>query len=121
MSRGICPVGTGTAAGSVVSTTVWVEAWADESDLSDLAVGSDAEMTLPAYPSTTFRGRVEALGVVSSLELPPEARSGIARSNDRSLVKVRIAFEADQPQVMPGLTATVGIDRRSQTSDAPGE
>ena len=94
---------------------LWIEAWVDESDLSDLKVGNPVDVYLAAYPNQVVPGRLEALGVLSDGEfLAAALPRPISTANNSLLpvptnVAVRISVMNQQIRLMPGLTAVVGI------------
>ena len=90
---------------------VWVEAWIDEKDLSDVKIGSAARVTLKPYPDRVFSGVVEAVGVSTDYEVPesevPQPRHLRMRGTPVFLVRVRLDDPSED--LVPGLSAVVGI------------
>lgn len=94
----------------------WIEAWLDENQLDRIRIGSEVDVSLSAFPGRAVRGRVEALGLMASKELyeraPPSALNSFVRKS--SMVPVRIAMADGTPQLQPGLSAIVGIEREGR-------
>ena len=91
---------------------VWVEAWIDEASLSEICVGSPAEVTLDAIPGRVFMGRVAAIGALTNTELQgavvPLSLGQLIRPP--TMVDLRIELtEADDNRLVPGLTALAGV------------
>jgi membrane fusion protein (multidrug efflux system) len=95
--------------------SLWIEAMVDESALGDLKVGSPVDVYLASYPHQVVPGRVEALGVLSDTELLAAAEPRPLAPPPPSLlpipinVAVRVAVLDPDIQLLPGLTAVVGI------------
>ena len=98
---------------------LWIEAWVNEAKLADVPVGSPAEISLGTAP-TGSNGRVESIGALTNNELlgavvPPTLGQFV---RPPTMVNVRIALEReDDPRLVPGLTAVVGIAKQP-SSDA---
>lgn len=78
-------------------STVWVETNLYDRDLGDVTVGANANVTLSAYPSQRFSGKVTYIGNI----LDKDTRTAVARievANADGLLK-------------PGLFANVEIDK----------
>jgi multidrug resistance efflux pump/pimeloyl-ACP methyl ester carboxylesterase len=97
-----------------VGEKIWVEAWLDEDDLADVAVGSVATITFKSYPDREFTGVVETLGVSTDVELPetavPQRRRD--RMRDAPVISVRIRLDEADANLFPGLSATVAIRKQ---------
>jgi multidrug resistance efflux pump len=93
---------------------VWVEAWIGEDDLASVEVGSAARVTLKPYPDREFDGFVESIGVSTDFELPdaavPQPRS--ERMRGTPLVCVRVRLKDPRADLLPGLSAVVGIRKK---------
>ena len=98
-----------------VGEEIWVEAWIDESDLADLEVGSEATVTLNSYPDREFTGFIEMISVSTDYELPdsdvPQPRG--ERMRDAPVLAVRIKLHDVETELFPGLSAVVGIRKKS--------
>jgi multidrug resistance efflux pump len=93
----------------------WIEAWASEKDLQRIRIGSQAQVSLDAYPGQLLSGRVEAIGCVSDRELTnhvvPSALGSLVRKT--AYVPIRIAVPSGGLSLQPGLSAVVGIVKQS--------
>jgi len=100
--------------------TTRIEAWIDESEYADLAIGSRALTLLTGLGDTIFPGRIEWLGVVTEAELRDASFSlPLARMLAKSRwVRARIQLDQVDPRMLPGLTAAVSIPRRQAPVDA---
>lgn len=98
-----------------VGEELWVEAWLDEDDLAEVAVGSRATVTFKSHPDREFAGVVASLGVSTDVELPdnevPQARS--KRMRDTPLISARIRLDEPSGDLFPGLSAVVGIRKKA--------
>ncbi len=98
-----------------VGEKIWVEAWLDEDDIADVAVGSTAIVTFKSHPNQEFTGVVETLGVSTDLELPetdvPQRRRD--RMRDAPVISVRVRLDQPAQDLFPGLSAVVGIRRKA--------
>lgn len=94
---------------------VWVEAWLDEDDVPYVQIGSPAQVTLQSFPGREFVGTVEKIGLTTDFEMPesevPQPR--FARMRGAPVVGVGVRLENPPAQLLPGLSAVVGI-RKSQ-------
>ena len=99
-----------------IGKDVWVETWIDENDLSRVAAGAEARVTVKPFPRRVFKGTVETVGVSTDSELPetavPQPRTTRIRSTPVVCVRVRLE-KADG--LFPGLSATVAIRRKPGT------
>ncbi len=99
-----------------IGEDIWVEAWLDEDDLADVAIGSQAIVTFTSYPDREFPGVVESLGASTDLELPnsavPQARGD--RMRGTPLISARIRLDEPVEGLFPGLSAVVGIRKKAQ-------
>ena len=98
-----------------VGGDLWVEAWLDEDDLAEVAVGSPATVTFKSHPDREFTGVVESLGVSTDIELPdtevPQPRSERMRATP--LISARIRLDDPSSDLFPGLSAVVGIRKKA--------
>jgi HlyD family secretion protein len=84
---------------SVIQVNVQV----DETDIVRLHLGDSTEVTIDAYPDTTFTGRVTKIAQSSS-------RVAAAASTDRAVdYDVEVTLDNPPPNVRPGLSATAKI------------
>ncbi len=101
---------------------LWIDAWIDEEELGDVHLGGGAFVSLDAHPGEVFEGRVEAI-----VALPPETTRERAQASasspilaTRARLRTRIRFDPREHQVLPGLSAVVGIAREDEPDDAGG-
>lgn len=100
--------------GSVIMTVadlsrMEVEAKVDESDIRDVRVGQDAEVTVDALPDTVLRGKVSEVGnaaitseVVSTEESTPD-------------FKVNVEIDKPPASLRPGMSATIKVKTAERT------
>lgn len=107
----------------LIGEEVWVEAWIDQADLSKIAVGNDAKVTVSSQPGRAFPGKVASIGVSTDFELPETAvpQSRKERMRTSPVVPVRVRLE-EREGLLPGLSAVVAIQRadikRAETKSA---
>ena len=96
-----------------IGKDVWVEAWLDEDDIGEVKIGSAARVTLQSFPGREFHGRVDKIGLTTDYEMPasevPQPRS--VRMRTAPVVGVAIRLENPPRELLPGLSAVVGIRR----------
>ena len=105
-----------------IGKEIWVEAWIDEDDLGQIAVGNQVEVTVNSFPGRTFRGMVASIGASTDFELPetavPQSRS--ERMRTTPVVPVRVQLD-EREGLLPGLSAMVAIQRAGpSTGKVPG-
>jgi len=100
----------------------WVEAWADERDLSKIKIGSPVDISLDASPRHRLSGHVEAIGSVTDKQLQPTPVPSTLHSfvRQNAMVPVRIALEEDRSRIQLGLSAIVGIRKAADASEGDG-
>ncbi|MXS85540.1 efflux RND transporter periplasmic adaptor subunit [Nitrosomonas sp. HPC101] len=81
--------------------TVWVEADVFEKDLSAIAIGMPARITVAAYPGKKFEGTVQYLGDIMDITT--------------RTIKARIAVDNPERKLKAGMFATVMLNTRSAT------
>ena len=99
---------------SVIQTTVNV----DETDVVRVNIGDSVEVTIDAFPDTTFVGRVTEVSNSAILT----AASSVAGQNDRAVdYEVEITLANPPSEVRPDLSATARIvtDTRKQSLAIP--
>jgi HlyD family secretion protein len=99
---------------SVIQTTVNV----DETDVVRVSIGDSVEVTIDAFPDTTFVGRVTEVSNSAILT----AASQVAGQNDRAVdYEVEITLSNPPSEVRPDLSATARIvtDTRKQSLAIP--
>jgi membrane fusion protein (multidrug efflux system) len=96
-----------------IGKDLWVEAWLDEDDIGEVKIGSAARVTLQSFPGREFHGRVDKIGLTTDYEMPasevPQPRS--VRMRTAPVVGVAIRLENPPRELLPGLSAVVGIRR----------
>ena len=92
----------------------WVEANFKETDLTFVAVGQKATVTLDMYPEITWNAEVESISPATGAEfaiLPPQNASGNwVKVVQRLPVRLRLVERAGEPPLRAGMTAYVSID-----------
>jgi membrane fusion protein (multidrug efflux system) len=95
---------------------IWVSANVRETDIKHLKPGSEAAVTVDAYPDQAFRGRIARIGNAATSEfalLPTPNPSGNFTKIAQRLT-IRIELENKNTQLRPGMMVEVdiGIDDR---------
>ncbi len=80
-----------------------VRADVDETDVVDMKLGQKAKITVDALPDTSFAGTVTEIGNTAK-------RSVTSTVEGQTNFEVKVVFDADVPQVRPGMTADVDIE-----------
>jgi HlyD family secretion protein len=80
-----------------------VRAEVDETDVVDMVIGQKAKISVDAFPDTTFAGTVVEIGNTAK-------RSNISSVEGQTNFEVKVVFDANVPQVRPGMTADVDIE-----------
>jgi membrane fusion protein (multidrug efflux system) len=104
----------GAAAFALVSTRVWIEANFKETELTHMAIGNTATVTVDTYPGKTFTARIESIGAATGSEfsiLPPQNATGNWVKVTQRL-PVRVAIENPDPArpLRAGMSVTVEVD-----------
>jgi len=99
--------------GTVIMTiskldTMEVRAQIDETDVTKVAVGQKAEITVDAFPDTILHGVVSSVG--------SSARTGASALGERATFEVRIRILDSMPGLRPGMTTTVDIVTATEDS-----
>jgi len=99
--------------GTVIMTisklnTMEVRAQIDETDVTKVAVGQKAEITVDAFPDTILQGVVSSVG--------SSARTGASPLGERATFEVRIRILDSMPGLRPGMTTTVDIVTATEDS-----
>jgi multidrug resistance efflux pump len=94
---------------------LWIEAWVDEADLPQVQLGSAVSVNVHAFPDEPLSGRVETVVVLTDRELPREQTVDVqyARVRDSAMVCLRINLDQPPDDLMPGLSAVVGINKKA--------
>ena len=104
-----------------IGDRVWVEAWVDEADLADVKVGNAASVTVKPFPDRVFNGVVEAVGMAPDFAVPESdvPQPVHSRMRNSPVFLVRIAIDDPQGDLVPGLSAVVGISIAEPPSALP--
>ena len=93
---------------------LWIDASPKETDLTHVALGNPAEVTVDTYPGRTWRGRVESVSPASGAEfaiLPPQNASGNwIKVVQRIPMRVAVEPQADGPVLRSGMSVVVTVD-----------
>jgi membrane fusion protein, multidrug efflux system len=96
---------------------LWVEANFKETQLTHVADGQTATVTVDAYPGVTWNAKVESVSPASGNEfsvLPAQNSSGNwVKVVQRIPVRLAIAPQANAPQLRAGMSVDVEIDTES--------
>ena len=108
-------VGAGAALFSLVETgDVWVEANFKETQLTNMKLGQEAEVTLDTYPGRPLKATIESIGAGTGAEfslLPAQNATGNwVKVTQR--IPVRLKLHADEADLAlrTGMSATVEVD-----------
>lgn len=100
----------------VNDSNVWVEANLKETQLTHLAAGQVATLSVDAYPDVQWRAVVSDIAPATGAEfalLPPQNATGNwVKVVQRVPVRLRIEPNSDAPRLRAGMTVTVEIDTR---------
>jgi HlyD family secretion protein len=100
-------VGTMNNPGTVLLTVadmsvVQAELEVDETDITDVALGQPAQITIDAFPDREFTGRVTKIGS-SSLEAQAQAQ------RQATVFEVEVTLDTEVPEARPGFSCTADI------------
>lgn len=102
----------------VNDSSVWVEANLKETQLTHLATGQVATLSVDAFPDVQWRAVVSDIAPVTGAEfalLPPQNATGNwVKVVQRVPVRLRIEPHSDAPRLRVGMTVTAKIDTRRQ-------
>jgi membrane fusion protein (multidrug efflux system) len=109
----------GMAAMAVVADArVWVEANFNETDLTYVAPGQRATVTVDTYPGREWRGTVESVSPATGAQfaiLPPQNATGNwVKVVQRIPVRVALEVGPQDPQLIAGMSAEVEIDTQRE-------
>jgi membrane fusion protein (multidrug efflux system) len=112
-------VSPGTQVISLVDNTIWVQANYEETQLTNVAKGDSAEITIDTFPGVVLRGHVEEISPASGSQfalLPPDNASG----NYTKIVQripVKIVLDSDPAvteRLRPGMSVIAEIRTTSK-------
>lgn len=112
-------VKTGAAVFSIIENSqVWIEANLKETQLTHIATGQFATITLDAWPDRKLAATVVGISPATGSEyaiLPPQNATGNwVKVNQRVPVRLEIRADEDLPPLRAGMTAMVTIDTQHQ-------
>ncbi|MCH7389031.1 HlyD family secretion protein [Acinetobacter dispersus] len=97
--------------------SVYVEANFKETQIEKMQIGQRVELTLDAYPSLTFQGKIEsfapASGATFSMMPPDNATGNFNKVVQRIPVRIAIQPHPQLKLVKPGLSVVAQVDLRS--------
>lgn len=102
---------------------IWVEANLEESKIEHVRVGQAVDLSVDAYPSTQFFGKVVSIGAVAASEfaLIPESRASGSFTKVTQRIPVKIEVVDPARQLRPGMMVVVGIDIHDAKDSLPAE
>ena len=104
----------GAAAFALVSTQTWIEANFKETELTHMAPGNAATVTVDTYPGKTFAARIESIGAATGSEfsiLPPQNATGNwVKVTQRMPVRIVILDPDPAQPLRAGMSVTVEVD-----------
>jgi HlyD family secretion protein len=79
-----------------------VEVEVDETEITKVEVGQEADIEVDAFPDTTFKGKVVEIGNTAIV-------SGLGTQDQSTNFKVKVTFTDPNVKIRPGMSATVDI------------
>lgn len=112
-------VSPGTQVISLVDNTIWVQANYEETQLTNVAKGDRAEITVDTFPGVVLRGHVEEIAPASGSQfalLPPDNATGnYTKIVQRIPVKIVLDPNPDLAQrLRPGMSVIARINTKSK-------
>jgi membrane fusion protein (multidrug efflux system) len=112
-------VSPGTQVISLVDNTIWVQANYEETQLTNVAKGDGAEITVDTFPGVTLRGHVEEIAPASGSQfalLPPDNATGnYTKIVQRIPVKIVLDPNPDLAnRLRPGMSVTAKISTKAR-------
>jgi len=74
----------------------------DETDIAEVKIGQEAEISIDAYPDTTFKGQVTEIGHTARI-------SGLGTQDQVTNFLVKVMLKDEVPSIRPGMSASVDI------------
>lgn len=103
--------------GIIPDHSVYVEANFKETQIEKMRIGQQVELTLDAYPSLSFQGKIEsfapASGATFSMMPPDNATGNFNKVVQRIPVRIAIQPHPQLELVKPGLSVMAKVDLRS--------
>ena len=112
-------VSPGTQVISLVDNTIWVQANYEETQLTNVAKGDGAEITIDTFPGVTLRGHVEEIAPASGSQfalLPPDNATGnYTKIVQRIPVKIVLDPSPELAErLRPGMSVVAKITTKSK-------
>jgi len=112
-------VSPGTQVISLVDNTIWVQANYEETQLTNVAKGNSAEITVDTFPGIVLRGHVEEIAPASGSQfalLPPDNATGnYTKIVQRIPVKIVLDPNPDlAARLRPGMSVIARINTKSK-------
>jgi HlyD family secretion protein len=109
----IVMIGTMNNPGTVIMTVsdmseIETEVEVDETDIAQVKLGQEAEISVDAYPDTTFKGKVTEIGHTARI-------SGLGTQDQVTNFLVKVMLVDEVPTIRPGMSASVDITTDSRT------
>ncbi len=109
----IVMIGTMNNPGTVIMTVsdmseIEAEVEVDETDIAEVKLGQEAEISIDAFPDTTFKGRVTEIGHTARI-------SGMGTQDQVTNFLVKVTLVDEVPTIRPGMSASVDITTNSRT------
>jgi HlyD family secretion protein len=109
----IVMIGTMNNPGTVIMTVsdmseIETEVEVDETDIAQVKLGQETEISIDAYPDTTFKGRVTEIGHAARI-------SGLGTQDQVTNFLVKVMLLDDVATIRPGMSASVDITTDSRT------
>lgn len=109
----IVMIGTMNNPGTVIMTVsdmseIETEVEVDETDIAQVKLGQETEISIDAYPDTTFKGRVTEIGHTARV-------SGLGTQDQVTNFLVKVMLLDEVSTIRPGMSASVDITADSRT------
>ncbi|UCB52653.1 MAG: efflux RND transporter periplasmic adaptor subunit [Candidatus Zixiibacteriota bacterium] len=115
----IVMIGTMNNPGTVIMTVsdmseIETEVEVDETDIAQVELGQETEISIDAYPDTAFKGKVTEIGHTARV-------SGLGTQDQVTNFLVKVMLIDEVPTIRPGMSASVDIttDSRSDVLNVP--
>jgi membrane fusion protein (multidrug efflux system) len=92
-------------------TNVWVTANFEETKIGRIRVDAPVRITVDAYSSYPFKGRVAQIG--AAIVAPPFSIGEFTKTTQRIPVRIQLANHPDDMVLLPGMSVEVKIEAKS--------
>jgi len=94
-------------------TQLWVTANIEETEINDVKVGQEVEITVDAYPDQTLTGTVEQVGLATAgtFSLLPSNNASGNYTKETQVIPVKISLENYAEKLVPGMNVSVRINK----------